>query len=41
MAILTKIFGDLMNHIIIGNIQAKKMKLAMNVSPLTIVNLLL
>ena len=40
MAILTKFFGDLMNHII-REYAGKKMKLFLNVSLLTIVNLLL
>ena len=40
MAILTKFFGDLMNHII-REYAGKKMKLFLNVSSLTIVNLLL
>ena len=40
MAILTKFFDDLMNHI--GREYAgEKMNLFMNVTPLTIVNLLL
>ena len=37
MAILTKFFGDLMNHII-REYAGKKMKLTLNVSPLKIVN---
>ena len=40
MAILTKFFGDLMNHII-SEYAGKKMKLFLNVSPLKNVNLLL
>ena len=40
MAILTKNFGDLMNHIT-REYLGKKMKLFLNVSPLTIMNLLL
>ena len=40
MAILTKFFGDLMNHII-REYAGKKMKLFLNFVPLTIVNLLL
>ena len=40
MAILTKFFDDLMNHIT-REYAGKKMKLYLNVSPLTIVNLLL
>ena len=40
MAILTKKFGDLMNHIT-REYLGKKMKLFLNVSPLTIMNLLL
>ena len=40
MAILTKFFGDLMNHIT-RKYAGKKMKLFLNVSALTIVNLLL
>ena len=40
MAILTKFFDDLMNHIA-REYAGKKMKLFLNVSPLRIVNLLL
>ena len=40
MAILTKFFGDLMNHII-REYASKKIKLILNILPLTIVNLLL
>ena len=40
MVILTKFFDDLMNHIT-REYAGKKMKLFLNVSPLTIVNLLL
>ena len=40
MAILTKFFDDLMNHIA-REYADKKMKSFLNVSPLTIVNLLL
>ena len=40
MAILAKFFGDLMNHII-REYAGKKNKLFVNISPLTIVNLLL
>ena len=40
LAVLTKFFGDLMNHII-REYTGKEIKLFLNVSPLTIVNLLL
>ena len=40
MAILTKFFDDLINHIT-REYAGKKMKLFLNVSPLTIVDLLL
>ena len=40
MAILTKFFVDLMNHII-REYAGKKMKVFLNISPLTILNLLL
>ena len=40
MAILTKFFGDLMNHII-REYAGEEMKLFLNVSLLTIVNLVL
>ena len=40
MDIVTKFFGDLMNHII-REYAGKKMKLFLNVSPLTILNVLL
>jgi hypothetical protein len=40
MAILTIFFGDLINHMI-REYAGEKIKLFLNVSPLTIVNLLL
>ena len=40
MAISTKFFGDLMNHII-GEYAGKKIKLFLNVSPLKVMDILL